>query len=304
MKSAIASPLFALAALLTGCLTGGTGGTTPAPDGTEKIIGPYTVVDGKIITPLRVESYSYCSGNTLETFLDTSRADTVPFELTGSSVTFLGGRKDTLPSGTIVEQVLNAMREGSGSGLEGSWIYRSFQSRLVSGSPTAEELTEMRANDSEMTAFLTLNIVRVRFSGGTLSTFEDIQTAERFLGDWNGKEDFSGDEPDSAKYDVAVIVLGKHTVALKGRKSGETVTLTIDSEGNRTYTSSAADHPEYHYVENPKTCPNDQQPDWYGDFLDANLKPFVAQPKRGAGAEIRSKKGILRHFPPFPLKTP
>jgi hypothetical protein len=59
------------------------------------------------------------------------------------------------------------------------------------------------------------------------------------------------------------------------------VTLIIDNDGNRTYTSSVAGHAEYHYPADSKLCPNDEQPDWYTDFLTANEKSILNS-KRGA----------------------
>jgi len=71
---------------------------------------------------------------------------------------------------------------------------------------------------------------------------------------------------------VSVAQLGCNTVRLTGSTTGEVVTLTWDSDGNMTYSSSDSLHASKIVYENPATCPNNP-PDWYNLFLTGNSAP-------------------------------
>jgi hypothetical protein len=165
MKSALALFLLAgAAALISGCITGGSGGIPASTVGTEKVVGPYTIVNGKIVTPARIETTYACNLDTLKTYLDTVPAESLGFELSGNSIKFLDFHSDTLSSGAIAQLTIMATRVGSGSGLEGAWNYREFKSEIVSGAPTAEDLDTLAKTDAVINKSLVDATFQVRFS--------------------------------------------------------------------------------------------------------------------------------------------
>ena len=305
MKSTFLLSTIAAIACLTGCVTGGSGGVTPNTGGSEKSVSPYTIVNGKIVTPARVDTTYDCDGDSPVTYLDTVAADSLAYELTGNSLKFSDRHLDTLASGTVSQTALTLERVGSGTGLEGTWNYRIYKSLIVSGTPTAADLDTLARRDSIINKLIGDEIVQVRFSNGLIYTYVDINTAEAFLQEWNGTSD--GGSPqfaDSARYDVAVRVISRYVVELKGLKSAETITLTLDNDGSRTYSSNLAGHAEFHFVANTKTCPNNPAPVWFSEFLLANPKRTPGKAKRGATVEISAKTGIPGFFRRFPLKAP
>jgi len=111
------------------------------------------------------------------------------------------------------------------------------------------------------------------FADGILTTYSDRKTAANFLAAWNGHYTESPTEADSAVYAVTVRVLDPHTLELKGRITGETVRITIENDGVRTYSSTLPGHGFYRHDEPAQTCPNESVPNWYYEFIAGNKKP-------------------------------
>jgi hypothetical protein len=65
-------------------------------------------------------------------------------------------------------------------------------------------------------------------------------------------------------------------IQFTGNLTGETVTLSWDSNRNITYSSNVAAHTSGTVFENPMQCPN-IPPDWYGRFIKGNIKHFTCK---------------------------
>lgn len=78
---------------------------------------------------------------------------------------------------------------------------------------------------------------------------------------------------DSVSYHLTLSRISSRQVQLTGTVSGETVTLTWNTDGDKTVTSSSAGHYSYTYYANPRSCPNNPYPAWYySDFLGPNAR--------------------------------
>ncbi len=276
-----------LAAMLSGCLTDGSSSGS-SPSGLRRDIGAYSIQDGKIITPAKPDTSYYCNDTTLEFDVYSGGPDTLPFELSGNTLTLLQPNFDTLASGAVIQSLSLANRVGSGSGLEGSWTFSEWSYRVVSGALSADEKSKWDLQQSQRNAESKYSSGWVQFSGGAITTYEDTRTADKFVADWNGlNHSFeSPNSQDSANYNISARTLSKYTVELKGRTKAETVQLTINNDRSRVYTSNVAGHGEYHYDYPPKTCPNPMEPDWYLTFLSDNAKNGQGVlPKRSASAK-------------------
>jgi len=234
------------------------GPTGPGDGGsvtTETRVYSYTVLGSTIIVsiPEDIYSYSYCNGNTLETYSDTSPAhdEPMPFVVSGDTLKFIEG------TDTVV-----LIRMGSGSGLIGQWY--------VADTDLQNGQVRLDITTSTLTVTITVNNCYV----------------DDFIDSWN----CCGTWADSASYDITVLKLSCTQVRLTGNISGEVVTISWDTDGNMTFTSNNTGHAAHTWYENPTSCPN-FYPDWYyTDFLYMNPKntpaakraerPFVPRVKK------------------------
>lgn len=229
----------------------------------------YTVSGNDLILqpPQEYSSYSYCDGDSLVTQIDTQQAETMPIELSGSTLALVINEQSLDTSNAVVEYLINLSRNDAGSGLVGTWTYSSCSYRVVSGTPTPGEIAQINVDVTGMTAYL--SSMQMTFSSSQVTISEVINStfAQDFIDNWNGNGAYS----DSAMYAITVKQLSAASVELDGR-NGEKVTVSEDADYNDTYTSTVAAHTAYTYFSNPTKCPDDNEPTWYQDFLDANQK--------------------------------
>lgn len=290
-----------LAAVLLGC----SGGKSTNPDAmneegrSESATHPYTVSGNQIITPAYADTSYFCFGSELETETYMLGPDTVAFSVSGNTLTLIT-RTDTTMSGAVVEWISNFTRSGSGAGLIGAWKHGENFYRVLSGDLTEGEKHEIdleMAQSSQIEPFYEFSLI---FTENTITTSVDILTAELFLHQWNAAI-FPGDVPNSAKYDISVVIVDRLTVELRGSKTGETVRIKILPKGDRTYTSNNAGHPESRYISDSKTCPNDYEPLWFRNFKEENPLENGLLPTGKSGKKDQ-KSRQQPHFPFFPLK--
>ena len=293
--------LLLAAAALTGCLFGNSSDGSANPGEVTQTI-PYRVEGNTIITGPYSYYGSYCNEDVLHKDSSLVEENTIAFKVEGSTLSIIAG-KDTLESGAVIQQVVVFARQGSGSGLQGLWSGANQEFRVVSGTPTETENAELEDDQKFFARYRAYSRSWFRFAGGKIISYLDRESAKRFIADWNGE--FNEEKkPDSARYAITVKALDKYTVELKGRENGETVRFTQNSEG-ATYSSDMPGHAFHRYFSEPKSCPNEYTPEWYGEFMDANLKVTVLEKGFGPekSAEIHPKSGNPRHFPFGPLKT-
>jgi hypothetical protein len=289
--------LFLAAGLLSGCMTGGDGKIEgPSSASLKREQGTYRIEGGSIINENRIRLNIYCSLGEVVTDTDTLKNDTIPFELAGNTLILFNPRLESMESGAVVQHVLQAMRVGRGASLTGLWQYVSQSYRIQEGALSAEEKAELDERKARTNAQMGLTTFQVQFAGGAITTFEDTKTAEVFLSDWNDSPSDFPDGADSARYDISVKVVGKHEVEMKGRLNGETVRLTLENDRSKTFQSSDPAHASHRYDRTPKSCPNEPEPLWYREFLDANYKTGSGFEKRGASDAAPAQAPWLSGF--------
>lgn len=277
------SALLLAACLLSGCMTGGDGGSGAVTSGfLKKDQGTYRIEGGNIINENRFRTYFYCSLGEIVSETDTLKNDTIPFELAGNTLSLINPSLDTMESGAVVQYLVQAMRMGRGASLNGLWQFTGQSYRVLAGALSPVEKTRVEEDNAKNNGHLDITTFQWQFSDGLITTFEDTKTAEAFLLAWN-KANIDGLYPaDSARYDIAVKVVGKYQVELKGRITEETVLLTLENDRSETFQSSDPAHPMHRFDRIPKSCPDDTEPGWYGLFLQANSKAGTRIEKRGA----------------------
>jgi hypothetical protein len=203
---------------------------------------------------------------------------TVNVEVLSDSLKLFDGDPDVLLSGASVQYASVFCRSGvGGGGIIGTWRPCAISYRVMPGTVlTPEDHAEIAATISRrmsnMDATTTLTITQAEI---TIS--EDPNMAQDFVDEWN--------DMNAGYYDIEVVVISRNTVELRGGATQEVVRVTISSNEDRVYTSSVSSHATHRYFENPTQCPNDFEPDWYQDFLNANilspgLRPLPKAPAR------------------------
>ncbi|MGA2505945.1 MAG: hypothetical protein ABSF80_00520 [Chitinispirillaceae bacterium] len=204
--------------------------------------------------PQEITTYSYCNGNSLVTENDTSP------EYVSTMPYSISGNTLTLIQSTDTAYY---DRSGTGSGLTGIWVVVSapygWPSQLdVTATTIVATLTNCYADD----------IIDMWNSGGTYA--------------------------DSAWYNVTVTKVSCSQVTLHGNVTNEQVTISFNSAGDATFTSTVSGHTAHTYYSNPTSCPNDY-PDWYyTGFLDNNLKASPPAKRAVRPSVPRVKKHPVR----------
>jgi hypothetical protein len=315
-RSALAAGLFLAAAALTGCLFGNSSDDPGAP-GEQTASTAYTARGNWIITPAHSDTETYCEDDSLVIDIQEQNLDSVEFEVTATSLKIFPDADTLFESGALVQYIAVFTRVGSGAGLGGLWENTGEEYRVVSGTPSEAEKAEQENDRKRNLLFRAYFHSWARFADGKIVSYADRESARQFVSSWN--DEFINDfESDSARFAVTVKAVDKHTVELKGRKTGETVRLTQTMEAT-TFSSDNPGHALHRYLENPKSCPNEYSPEWYSDFLQANLNEVIpeeasglpktagnrkaARTKATGKGKIRGKIGFLTEIGASPLKT-
>lgn len=266
-------PITSIAALaFSGCLLGNSDGGGTASLGFTSKSRTYIISENRIIFQPEVKTRSYCPPDgALETVIDTLRSDSSEFGIEGDLLRVVVDT-DSTESGAVVKEMFVFGRTGMGTGIEGTWNFRIPEYEVVSGLLTAKEKAK---RDSGVLIFqygMKFTTSSITLSKGTITTFEDTRTADLFMESWNGTYPFVVREPDSLGLDIFAKIIDPYTVELKGRKTGEIVRILMAPNRDRTYTSDKPGIAEYRHLRNPKSCPNDFEPQWFLDFEVANAK--------------------------------
>ncbi|MGA2505943.1 MAG: hypothetical protein ABSF80_00510 [Chitinispirillaceae bacterium] len=129
------------------------------------------------------------------------------------------------------------------------------------------------------------------FTANTLTVTETFVNC--YADDWMSWDWAS----DSAYYNVTATKVSCTQVTLTGNVTQEKVTISWNSNGDMTYTSTNSGHAAYTYYENPASCPDNYEPDWYySGFLDNNNR-YTPTAKRAARPAVPR----IRKHPKFPL---
>lgn len=240
------------------------------PISTEK----YALRDGNIVLASYVYTRTFCGLTGELAHVETTRPEfAIPFELSGNTMKWFTGPDYSDRSDLDIRLAKVLTRDGYGSGIEGHWRLSRYEFRVQSGTPTAEESAYFSDLLSKEDPYTRYNHLHWVITKSTIMDYIDAESALYFRALWNGAEKQTPDSADSAKYDISVSIADKHTVELRGARTGETVRIGIGNDGSRAYASDFAGHEDYRYGTIPETCPNLSAPEWYDQFLEGNEKP-------------------------------
>jgi hypothetical protein len=221
-----------------------------------------------------VEYINRCDGTELvqDSIVSTPGSDTIPFELVGNNLTLdIMAVERGADGSTIVLLREHFTRQGSGTGLQGTWMIDSSSYQVLQGSPDELTRDSLEYEQTHRIAYDKANLWRLVIDATTFMEFDAAtpkSLADQFINDWNGVEWYYPDGSDSTRYDITVSKLSDTKVRLSGIKTQEVVTITL-SDDKEMYSSSVANHAAQTYYYEPISCPN-AQPSWYYEFLAAN----------------------------------
>ena len=298
MRTAAALALAALA--FTGCLFDGSGGGQAGVSLEPVLALPYKVSGDMIITGVHIDTSHYCDGDSLVVDTSMQGPDTVRYSIAGGILSIVGPPDTQEVSGAVVQHTFKAERVGGGSGLEGRWKSLPADYVVLSGTLTAEEKINLDKSKAGQGGMEKYGDAYIEFSGGLIKTYLDLDQAQIFLDAWTGASQGDTSAGMAHRYDIEAKALDRLTVQLKGNKTGEIVTMKFSALGDRTVTSSDPKHPGFTYLQDPASCPETIQPQWYSlEFLVPNANTPIKLGKFGANGDNFPE---ARGFRGFPLK--
>ncbi len=300
MQRHLLSALALTSLAFTGCLFDGSGGGEVGASSQSLLTIPYVVSGDKIITAAHTDTSHWCDGDSLVTDTSIQQGDTVRYSISGNILSILS-HPDTLEtSGAVVQRIYKGERVGGSGGLEGKWKSLASDYTILSGTPTASEIANLEKEKAGQSGLDKYADAYIEFAGGKISTYLDVDNAQLFLDQWSGRSQGDTTGGMNTRYDIEAKAVDKNTVQLKGNKTGEIVTMKFTSLGDRTVTSTDPKHKTFAYRQEPESCPEEIEPQWYSlEFLVPNAKVPVKLGKFGANeANFPKAKG----FRGFPLK--
>ncbi|MDB5103158.1 MAG: hypothetical protein JWP91_847 [Fibrobacteres bacterium] len=265
------APILSGTIFMSGCLFGGDDSSGPSRRVESDV--PYVQIGDAIIIKGdgRVDTLRYCgTGKNPVTELDTVRDDTSAIELSADSLSILN-RPVALDTQATIQYISLYTRVKGGPGLTGTWRWRGYAYRVVSGTLSAAQQEAQEVHRGDILSTLSKYTYLVEFTGTDMISSTDERPADSFVEDW-----YSGTAPlysDTAGFRISARALDSKTVQLKGLVSGEVLKVAL-SERNSDFkvTSSVSGHAAFEFMENPLSCPSAPEPSWYGDFLGDNPK--------------------------------
>jgi hypothetical protein len=249
------------------------GGGAAGPTGTLVEEFQYSVSgDVLVVTyPQTIETVHMCIDDSLITFVDTSEAETdsMPYTLDGNTFQIMVD-SETLLSGAVVDYWYTYARQGSGSGLEGTWRLTGVSYTVVSGQLTPAEQDDLDAEiTEEMEDIAEGWIEELVVGANTVSLYVSAPYADMIIGEML-------DNIDTADYDLTITKVNNTTVRIRGNISGETVTISMNpATGDVTWTSTSSEHARHVYYSDPLSCPNEYAPEWIMLFMMQNYTGVI-----------------------------
>ncbi len=278
--------------MAVGFLNCGSKGGNPVGGGgatqTMTFPGTYRVSGDSIFVTVSMapDTYSYCNGDSLVSQIDTMSGmdeSGMRYTLSGNTLTLAenaaGLLSDSSSSAYSVDENLVYSRSGSESGLQGKWFLASVGFNVTSGILP----DSLRNYLDSITTSANQEIVSgqisesITLSGNSFSEAMTVESkpADQFVSSWTECSLYAY-SLDTCNYAVTVVNVNDYTAQLRGKKTGETVTIVWNANNDQTYTSSNTSHAAYTYIENPKTCPDDYEPGWFITFLSDNSNTAVS----------------------------
>jgi hypothetical protein len=308
MKKVLCWMMVFVAAGMAGFLSCGpsSGNYVTNPSGgnpTSTMTGTYRISGDSIyVTPSNpIDTvYSYCFGDSLVLYIDTIKESGMPYSISNNTLIFTNTDPSMNGTGYTMAIVMTYSRQGTGVGVEGTWNAVSVVYTVQSGTAPdsiRQEIDSMNAMFNRILASGDATAQYI-FSNGqfTSNSSYSYNWTDNFVSSWT-KCSLYG--TDTCSYAVTVVKLSSSSVKLVGKTSGETVTITWNSKGDETFTSSDPAHTAHTYYANPKQCPNDYQPTWFITFLTANAKPGAVLYKKSAQQIVPKKTPQLKWLKVF-----
>lgn len=250
------------ACLLSGCILGGESGKRPPIDPVPGM-GEYRVSGNLLIMRLPPDTLRHCVSDSLWTTVVGGQTDTLEFSLQGRTLDLYSRPGDSVQLHTLL-----AREEGSG--LEGRWKVEEIKYRLEAGSLSDSLRTWWGQFVAMQNRFLSFMPTEFEFRSGRVTRTAQPPAAGYFLAQWNGDFSMGAGVPDSAMFDVEVLVIDPFTMEMRGRRNGETVRIAFAADGRKSFASDNPARPDY-AERDPASCPQDPEP-WYSQFLVDNLR--------------------------------
>jgi hypothetical protein len=211
---------------------------------------------------------SSCYGDSMERYCDTAEVTALLYKLDGDTLYISEDedQKDQMDSGAEYRIWFVLKRSGGGAGLQGIWTFIGGAYTILSGSPTAAEIAEIADAAREMIQDADEGI-QYEITSTHMNTYAITDDEP-----WTIVELMADNLIfDTTLYNITITVADSATATLKGNTTGETVTLTFDSQtGDLTYKSTHAGHAAHTYYDQPTVCPNRYRPEWFDGFLSDN----------------------------------
>ncbi|MBD3419868.1 MAG: hypothetical protein GF398_07110 [Chitinivibrionales bacterium] len=214
---------------------------------------------------LTVESYED-SSDTAEILLEgDSLLWNIDFDLWPDEIAFVDDiARMFFPKSSELDLYYVFVRKGSGVKLVGSWkpvafTYKDLDGVLNLGNKAVADSVAKLASQNMGDPG-----IYVEISGSYLSFYAEAAAADEFMAEW---------AQDSAAYDIGIEKLSQCQVRLTGNKTEEIVTVVANARAEVVVESDNSDHESHvYYTQNPRSCPNPQEPDWWSEFLDGNRR--------------------------------
>lgn len=244
------------------------------------------------------DTSSYCFGDSLILRIDSAQPPQesgIPYSITNNTLTIIEPYNTTSMSGYGVSILVNFTRVGQGVGVQGTWNGTSMGYQVLYGTlpdSVRNELDLMVAQANQSLASGEISM-QFTFSGNQITAVQSYTPdwADNYVSSWTDCNLYG---TDTCSYAVTVVKLNSATVQLHGKTSGETVTITWKANGDQHFTSSDTSHHAYTYYENPVTCPNNFEPDWFFNFLTANAKAVPYLNKKSLQRMTVPKNPLLK----------
>ncbi len=279
------------AALLIACTSSSTG---PEALGSEGFLeAEYTVLGDTLVLQSLPDTIWSCDDTVKTMRIEQYEPNSYRFTVSGNTLRLFLGGPDTIwglgdQVDGMVDRYSRFSRIDGGQGLEGRWIFKGYGYDLLSG--TVNERSKKNLEFLQNLYLIRSQYVteEYEFSDGKMIRRNGGDFAGLYVASWNGAfRDDSLDVPDSAIYDIEATRMGPGSVRLKGRKTGETVTLTLSiatSVPIWTYASDNPSHPTYPGSISERPC---TVREWFRtEFLAGNQRAGHAF-KRGVAAPGR-----------------
>lgn len=273
-------------------LTLASGLPTNYPDPPPAVFNYTACADSLFLTRSWNDTDRTCTGNQLSTFVDSHHQSVAcSYTLTSDRLTQTVLAVDSFGCSCTYLFSLHYLRQGTGSGLIGTWSLDTIDFTLLSGTADSDYFNLGQS----LKGAILLQITPSQVIQSTHFQFKS-DWASFFIREWN----CCGANSDSGRYAIGADSISPICVRLTGELSREVVVIVRRLNFNTAYYSSLDSHTVHRYYEKPDSCPNYDKPDWYdNDFLYPNRKlvtPKTSLPKFNDAAPPVTQLNQVKRF--------